>query len=579
MIDSAWGSVQKRWQSHSNKPLILLVRLFVQRIFHGSGDSGEGELNFSMGLLLSLLPLPGGLYALLLFEKYSSLGQWMRREHLTDPWAAALPEEYFFIVLSMAVTGVVAVWRWDSIFPDRRDYANLVPLPLPTRTIFFANLTGILFLAIVLAMDVNAASALLFPLAVAQSVDSFGVFVHFAGAHACVVLLASVFTFFVIFLTVGFTMIALPYAAFRRVSLYLRSAIVGGLVAMLVTSFAVVPLLGKLPDRFIRFLPSVWFLGLSKLLHGGGGSLAALGRVGLISSGSIVVTAAVIYAISYRKCFVRIPESIEMSSSSGNWSLAGVFRALDHTVLTSPFQRAGYRFVVKTLVRSEPHGLILGGFIGLGIVLSSQFLFSSLSGHESLVGTSPTPELFAIPLILSYCVIVGIRFAFDTPTDLRANWMFRLYVDKTSHECAALALKIMLTFILPWVFAAIFPMYTYLWGWRVGFLQTFVVTVWSFLLSKALLLKFRKIPFTCPYPPFRDSAIVDVISYVLGFFAYVVLTAHLEYWASFGPLPLLALVGLASGAVYVLSKLSQNILDDFGHRQGDCLPVGYLGCI
>jgi len=32
--------------------------------------------------------------------------------------AGALPDEYFFIVLSMALTGAVAVWRWYSIFPD-----------------------------------------------------------------------------------------------------------------------------------------------------------------------------------------------------------------------------------------------------------------------------------------------------------------------------------------------------------------------------------------------------------------------------------------------------------------------------
>ena len=46
----------------------------------------------------------------------------------------------------MTVTGAVAVWRWDAIFPDRRDFMNLVPLPISTRTIFFANLVAVLFL-------------------------------------------------------------------------------------------------------------------------------------------------------------------------------------------------------------------------------------------------------------------------------------------------------------------------------------------------------------------------------------------------------------------------------------------------
>ena len=40
----------------------------------------------------------------------------------------------------MTVTGAIAVWRWDAIFPDRRDYMNMAHLPVATRTIFFANL-------------------------------------------------------------------------------------------------------------------------------------------------------------------------------------------------------------------------------------------------------------------------------------------------------------------------------------------------------------------------------------------------------------------------------------------------------
>jgi hypothetical protein len=147
------------WRSFSQKPFGRLFRLFIGRIFHGDSDS---ELSFSMGVLLALLPLPGGFYAVLLFEQYSTLLQWMRREHILSPITAALSQEYFFIVLSMAVTGVIAVWRWDSIFPDRRDYVNLAALPLRTRTIFVANLAAILGVALVLAVDLNLASACFF---------------------------------------------------------------------------------------------------------------------------------------------------------------------------------------------------------------------------------------------------------------------------------------------------------------------------------------------------------------------------------------------------------------------------------
>jgi hypothetical protein len=105
-------TTRARYKTLSTGPFVQLVRLFSGRIFYGNNDSSEDELTFGMGSLLALLPLPGGLYSIFLFEKYSTLLQWMRGQKLNDPMQAVLPNEYFFIVLSMAVSGVIAVWRW-----------------------------------------------------------------------------------------------------------------------------------------------------------------------------------------------------------------------------------------------------------------------------------------------------------------------------------------------------------------------------------------------------------------------------------------------------------------------------------
>lgn len=561
MISSRAQSVRRSWNVHSRRPFARLARLFIDRISHGSGESGGGELDLSMGLVLSLLALPGGFYSIFLLEKYSTLLQWMRGQHELDPLAAALPDEYFFIVLSMAVTGVVAVWRWDSIFPDRRDYCNLVPLPISTRTIFLANLAAIVFLALMLAVDVNAASALLFPLVVSASQDRFSFFAHFVGVHSFVVMTASIFSFFAVFVIVGALMVTLPYNAFRRISVYLRGVIIASLVAMLSTSFAVPSMLKQLPGTWVRFLPPVWFLGLCQLIRGKATpSLAVLGWVALMGSGVMVVVAVATYALSYQRCFVRIPETADISSTSRSGRASWIFPVLDRTILTSPFQRAGYRFVMKTLVRSEHHGLVLGGFFGLGIVTASQFLFASFNGTAIDATSAPSPEVLAIPLVLSYCTILGVRFVFDIPTEIGANWVFRLCLDKTRHECIPLARKVMLTFVLPWVFAIVLPLYGYIWGWRVGLLQTAVVTLWSLLLAEVLLLRFRKIPFTCSYPPFRDSAVVLVLSYVLGFFLFVVFTSNLEHWALLNPVLMASFVVVPLLAWYVLSRFREEIV-------------------
>src|ERR1700734_3045165 len=232
-------SITHRWETFRQRPFARLVRLFAARIFHGGGDDDSEGFDLSIGLVLTLLALPGGFVSALLFEKYGSLLQWMRGVTDFNPLAAALPDEYFFIVLSMTVTGAVAVWRWDAIFPDRRDYTNLAHLPVSTRTIFFANFTAALFLAALLAIDVNAASCVLFPFVVSAAQPKFVFFLKFAVVHAVGVILASIFAFFAVFAILGLLTALLPPAWLRRISSLVRGVIVVYLVSLLCSSFAI----------------------------------------------------------------------------------------------------------------------------------------------------------------------------------------------------------------------------------------------------------------------------------------------------------------------------------------------------
>src|SRR5215469_16170915 len=161
--------VRQEWEYRRDRPFGRLLQLFVERIFRGGGDADAEGLDLGVGLVLTLLAMPGGFVSVFLFDKYGSLLQWLRGQLNVDPLLIAFRDEYFFIVLSMTVTGAVAVWRWDAIFPDRRDYINLAHLPVSTRNIFFANLMAVLFLVSLVALDVNAASCVLFPMVVSFS--------------------------------------------------------------------------------------------------------------------------------------------------------------------------------------------------------------------------------------------------------------------------------------------------------------------------------------------------------------------------------------------------------------------------
>lgn len=565
MITQAIESIMGAWDDHRQRPFWRMVQLFVARIFRGGGDSDTEGLDLGVGLVLTLLALPGGFVSILLFEKYGTLLQWMRGATNIDPFASAIPDEYFFISLSMAVTGAVAVWRWDAIFPDRRDYTNLVPLPISTRTIFFANLVAVLFLVGLIAIDVNAASSILFPLVVGATQNLFLFFLRFAAVHALGVVLASVFSFFAVFAVLGFGMAVLPPPAFKKISPYVRALVVVYLVTLLCTSFALPDFLRRFPrspPAWTRLLPSCWFLGLCQSLRGHADpALSALARLALPGFAAVIVIAFCVYAVGYRRHFIRIAEMTEGPSIERAMKRSRLGAWFDRWVLRTPFQRGGFRFVWKTLFRSESHRLVLAGIGGLGLVLASQALLSAFENGEPAGKAMVSADGLSIPLVLAFFIIVGLRMVFEIPVELRSNWIFRLMLDAEKHECEPLARKVILVSVLPWALLVSFPIYAYLGGWTVGCLHTLIFVAWSLLLTDAVLIRFRKLPFTCSFPLFEQHSIVTLLGCVFAFFLFAVVTPQVESWAFVEPARMILFVPLAAVGWYVPRHIRHTALD------------------
>ncbi len=563
MISDAIDAVFRLWDDHRQRPFWRMVQLFAARIFRGGGDSDSEGLDLGVGLVLTLLAMPGGFVSLLLLNKYGTFLQWLRGQTNVDPLLVALPDEYFFIVLSMTVTGAVAVWRWDAIFPDRRDYMNLVPLPISTRAIFFANLVAVLFLVGLVAVDVNAVSCILFPVVVAASQSKFLFFVKFAAVHGIGVLLASVFAFFAVFSMIGLLMAVLPPRTFRRISAYMRGMVVVCLVALLCTSFAVPQLLRRAPaPRWIALIPSCWFLGLCQSLRARSGPvLTDLSRLALPALATVALVALCTYVVAYRRHFVRIAEIADTSARPRNSQGFRVGSLLDRLALRTRFQRAGFRFVTKTLLRSETHRLVLTAVGGLALVLASQALLDAFADAKSLRQAALTPDALSVPFILSFLVIVGLRIVFELPAELRSNWIFQLMVDPDRQECESLARRVILIFVLPWLLAISLPVYAYLEGWKVATLHTLLVVLWAVLLTNIVLIRFRKIPFTCTLPVFKQHSFVTLLSCCFGFLLYSVSTPEFESSALREPLRLLGLVPVVAVTWYIPHHLAKSAID------------------
>ena len=556
--------IQHEWEYQREQPFGRLVRLFVERIFRGGGDTDAEGLDLGVGLVLTFLAMPGGFVSLLLFDKYGSLLQWLRGLGRVDPLVIAFSDEYFFIVLSMTVTGAVAVWRWDAIFPDRRDYTNLAHLPVSSRTIFLANLTAVLFLVGLVAIDVNGASCVLFPMVVSFSQMTLPFFVKFTIVHAIGVLLGSVFAFLTVFSVLGIVMALAPPKWFQSISAYLRGLVVVYLVTMLSTSFAIPGLLGRVKGAapgWTLLLPSCWFVSLCQMLRGRANpAMLELAKICLPAMFFLSLIAVGAYAVGYRRHFVRIAEIADGAGGqpgNASWRLS----FLDQSLLRTPTQRGCFRYVVRTLLRSEAHRLVMTGVGGLALVLASQALMNAFEGAKSAREAALTPEALSIPFILTFLLIIGLRVVFEIPAELRANWIFQLTLDREHQQCASLARKVILSAVLPWLLTLTFGAYAYLEGLSLALLHTGLVLGWTVLLTNILLIRFRKLPFACTLPVFKQHSIVIVIGFCFGFLVYAVSTPDFESSALRQPLEMLGLIPVAVVAWFLPKFLDKNTID------------------
>ena len=526
----------------------LLERRFPRLVAHFGAlilQTGQesSELNIGIGGLLALLATPGGFVSIMLFEKYSSLLRWLRHRPQIDVYWASLPDKYFFIVFSMVITGVVVALKWEKTLPGRQDYANLAPLPLHMRTVFLANLAAIVLLASVFALDVNAVSSFLFPGVVLSEKGTFPELAKFIGVHAICVLLASAFMFFLCFAIMGALMSILPNRAFRKVSLFVRLLLIVSLIAMLCTSFAVLPAVQSLrthSDSWVLYMPPVWYLGLYQWMQGRfNPALAGAGKIGLGAAGAVLLLALFFSVLSYRRYFLRVPESSDALQTGRSWNLQWFTPLIDRILLRSPFERSCYHFGIRALLRSETHSILFGAFVGLGLVIASQMGLSATASRNP-GDTVPGVDILAAPLAIAYFLIVGLRFVFEVPAGVTSNWIYRLILDSRKRNTAAVARKIMLSFLVPGI---IFPVLLgYWWGFGplVGAVHAIYIFSLSVLLMEIVLLRFRKIPFACTLPLFENHAILLVFVYFIGFFLFTGFAAGMERWMLQRPISLLA---------------------------------------
>lgn len=525
---NGWRKTFSRPSWLDEHPFARLVRHFLVRLLRGEDDPASSEVQLGVGALLGLLCVPGTMCTFIVVDKYSTFLNWYRGRFNQDFFVISIPDKYLFISLAMAITGIVTVLKWDKILPDAQDYLNLAPLPIKPRSVFLANAVAIAIAVAVLAVDVNLVPTFLFPMFVISSMQTgVGSYLQFAAAHAAVVINASIFTFGAVFALLGAISAILPRDSFRACSSWLRGifllAFLMLLVSGIVTPAGMLHTLRANPHSPLRFLPSLWFLGMYQgIQQHGAPPMAELSGFVLPASLGVWGLALVSYGLGYRRHF---GDALEGSRKPTEQRFTAVLlRFLDlFTAGANDFGRATYRFIVRAMLRSETHRLCIAAAVGLGWLAGRS---------DGALGAS---------FSAAYVLVLGVRLSFEIPASAPGAWIFRAVLDPAEHETLPVARRVVAAFLCIFVLLPAFALAWWENGLPTALMHTLYLLAMAMSLAEIQLAGFRKIPLTCPTPGFRENLLAACLLQFVGYEFFTRVAAGTELWMAAAPLRFLLL--------------------------------------
>jgi len=299
----------------------------------------------------------------------------------------------------------------------------------------------------------------------------------------------------------------------------------------------------------------MWFTGLYEYLLGNPDAFfATLSRFAL---GAVLVSVLAFFGVATTSYARHLKKSLEVRR--GRIKLQKVkdvlSRVFDAVALRNPTQRAVFHFFGQTLSRSTLHKMRLFNYLAVSSALALIMLGTTQLLRSRMTTSNRT--LLAIPLILSFFLLLGIRSLANVPACLEANWVFQI-TERTPrrHYFAGLKKAVFFEALVP-LFVLVFVFYYYLWGWKPALLHGFYGLAASVLLMEVLFLHYPKVPFTCTFVPGKAKVHVYWLPYVIGFLIYASFLSSLERFLFAYPRYFLNYFVIC-GVLFVASRLYQN---------------------
>ena len=430
---------------------------------------------------------------------------------------AVLGDDLLLVGLPMLLAAFVTLLVSDSLFPDERDFRILGPLPVRKAVVFGAKLTA---LALFSGLFIGVADVSLLPLMLLTSINPFGDHAVLSRLTVWAITSAGASMFAILAVTAIVGLFTLAFARSRLHALIgiIRSAMLGAARAVRATGITAAK--PRRPRRVARHAARHGYSscrrpGLSGSSRCCSGSddpwffhLAGIAAAAMAMAALIVT---ITYAVLFRH-FERL--MLRSAALSPPWSGRERMRARTHA---TPAFRAVHQFTVLTLRRSQLHQSVLVGLSACGVgIAMSRLIEANITGWLGAGGPPPSSLASAAmwtPFGLMFVCGVAVRAALALPMEHRANWIFRLTEDDaTRREQLRAVDQVVTTYVVGVPVAAAFPILWMAIG-PAALIAAAVVALVGLVFVHAVLLDWRRIPFTCSYLPGKRFV---AQSFVLG---------------------------------------------------------------
>jgi hypothetical protein len=534
-------------------PFRLLLKLFRDRFLENDTVSPGGGFRTNIYQVLGILATVG------MFVGYYVMPQFMVRSlrpalARTDWTLQTL--RMFFPAYSFGVAGLTALFYWDMLFPDRRDFLILAPFPIRLGQLIAAKFLALVLFLLLLAAAVNVAPDLMVLL-----VGLFFPGLRSAGLRLTAAQIASTggasaFAFLIIIAAQGILINVTSTRIFRRISPWFQmfgmSAMILTVLGFPVYSAFLRPAVEQ-QQLWLYMFPPAWFSGLYQLFLGGQNQfLASLGMLAIKMTALATLVIFVTWGFGFRRHFRRTLEAEDAAHPPRAWSAP-------NWLLRSPQERTLFGFVGKTLARSQKHQFLLAVYLSIGVSIA---LFFGVAVRNGKIELSPDGDR-SVAFVIGFFVISGFRGAFQFPAELASNWLFRITESRWTEVSRSATRKLVLTIgLLPLLIFSlpleIVSLKTGSWNWLIVLEHSAVQLIAAGLLVELLFWSFDKVPFTCSYFPGTTSLAVLGVLYIYGIAGYSFHMADLES-AMEGHWTLAVLFFAAGAAALILSWRRQPV--------------------